>query len=91
VGFVDCLTTMLDESIPLTIIEREEWGDPLAGGYMRVTGWRVSRGGGRGEGRGRGRGREGSGVRGREGCGVNRDRRGGRLHPKGRRGGELRD
>ncbi|GLC51718.1 hypothetical protein PLESTB_000532400 [Pleodorina starrii] len=30
VGFVDCLTTMLDETIPLTIIEREEWGDPLA-------------------------------------------------------------
>ncbi|EFJ49956.1 hypothetical protein VOLCADRAFT_73990 [Volvox carteri f. nagariensis] len=30
VGFVDCLTTMLDETIPLTIIEREEWGDPAA-------------------------------------------------------------
>lgn len=28
VPFVDCLTTMLDETIPLTIIEREEWGDP---------------------------------------------------------------
>ncbi|GIL43661.1 hypothetical protein Vafri_1337 [Volvox africanus] len=30
VGFVDCLTTMLDETIPLTVIEREEWGDPAA-------------------------------------------------------------
>jgi protease II len=24
----DCLTTMLDESIPLTTIEWEEWGNP---------------------------------------------------------------
>ncbi|KAG2483154.1 hypothetical protein HYH03_017946 [Edaphochlamys debaryana] len=30
VGFVDALTTMLDDTIPLTIIEREEWGDPAA-------------------------------------------------------------
>jgi oligopeptidase B len=29
VGFVDVLTTMLDETIPLTVIERDEWGDPL--------------------------------------------------------------
>ena len=29
VPFVDCLTTMLDESLPLTIPEWEEWGDPL--------------------------------------------------------------
>ncbi|MGH9171500.1 MAG: S9 family peptidase [Acidimicrobiales bacterium] len=29
VPFVDCLTTMLDTSLPLTIIEREDWGDPL--------------------------------------------------------------
>jgi oligopeptidase B len=29
VPFVDCLTTMLDTSIPLTVIEREDWGDPL--------------------------------------------------------------
>ena len=28
VPFVDCLTTMLDESLPLTITEWEEWGDP---------------------------------------------------------------
>jgi protease II len=28
VPFVDALTTMLDETIPLTVIEREEWGDP---------------------------------------------------------------
>ncbi|MGD1012155.1 MAG: S9 family peptidase [Acidimicrobiales bacterium] len=28
VPFVDCLTTMLDEDLPLTVTEREEWGDP---------------------------------------------------------------
>jgi oligopeptidase B len=28
VPFVDCLTTMLDESLPLTITEWEEWGNP---------------------------------------------------------------
>jgi oligopeptidase B len=28
VPFVDCLTTMLDPSIPLTVTEWEEWGDP---------------------------------------------------------------
>jgi len=28
VPFVDCLTTMLDDSLPLTVIEWEEWGDP---------------------------------------------------------------
>ncbi|KAK9831069.1 hypothetical protein WJX74_002118 [Apatococcus lobatus] len=28
VPFVDALTTMLDDTIPLTIIEKEEWGDP---------------------------------------------------------------
>ncbi|MEW5311304.1 MAG: hypothetical protein WDW38_003032 [Sanguina aurantia] len=28
VPFVDALTTMLDESIPLTIVEWEEWGQP---------------------------------------------------------------
>lgn len=27
--FVDPLTTMLDPSLPLTVVEREEWGDPL--------------------------------------------------------------
>jgi oligopeptidase B len=29
VPFVDCLTTMLDEALPLTITEWEEWGDPV--------------------------------------------------------------
>jgi oligopeptidase B len=30
VPFVDALTSMLDPSLPLTVTEREEWGDPLA-------------------------------------------------------------
>ncbi len=30
VPFVDCLTTMLDASLPLTIIEYDEWGNPEA-------------------------------------------------------------
>jgi len=30
VPFVDCLATMLDDSLPLTVIERDEWGDPAA-------------------------------------------------------------
>jgi oligopeptidase B len=29
VPFVDALTSMLDESLPLTVAEWEEWGDPL--------------------------------------------------------------
>jgi oligopeptidase B len=29
VPFVDCLTTMLDDQLPLTITEWEEWGDPV--------------------------------------------------------------
>jgi oligopeptidase B len=29
VPFVDCLSTILDESLPLTITEWEEWGDPV--------------------------------------------------------------
>ena len=29
VPFVDCLTTILDESLPLTITEWEEWGNPV--------------------------------------------------------------
>jgi oligopeptidase B len=28
VPFVDVVTTMLDDSLPLTVIEWEEWGDP---------------------------------------------------------------
>jgi oligopeptidase B len=31
VPFVDCLTTILDESLPLTVLEWEEWGNPVAG------------------------------------------------------------
>ena len=30
VPFVDCVTTMLDDSLPLTVGEWEEWGNPLA-------------------------------------------------------------
>ncbi len=30
VPFVDCLNTMLDPSLPLTVIEWEEWGNPAA-------------------------------------------------------------
>lgn len=29
VPFVDCLTTILDASLPLTVIEWEEWGNPV--------------------------------------------------------------
>ncbi|WP_203566585.1 S9 family peptidase [Aestuariimicrobium ganziense] len=29
VAFVDCLTTVLDPSLPLVVTEWEEWGDPL--------------------------------------------------------------
>jgi oligopeptidase B len=37
VPFVDVVTTMLDASIPLTITEWEEWGDPReAGPYARM-------------------------------------------------------
>jgi oligopeptidase B len=32
VPFVDCVTTMLDPDIPLTINEWDEWGDPLDAG-----------------------------------------------------------
>ena len=28
VPFVDCLTTILDETLPLTVTEWEEWGNP---------------------------------------------------------------
>jgi oligopeptidase B len=33
VPFVDVVTTMLDESIPLTVIEYEEWGNPADPAY----------------------------------------------------------
>ena len=33
VPFVDVLTTMLDETIPLTMIEYEEWGNPKEKAY----------------------------------------------------------
>jgi len=29
VPFVDALTTILDPTLPLTVTEWEEWGDPL--------------------------------------------------------------
>ncbi len=39
VPFVDCLTTILDETLPLTVTEWEEWGhpveDPLVYSYMK--------------------------------------------------------
>src|ERR1700751_4035326 len=33
VPFVDCVTTMLDDTLPLTVGEWEEWGHPLAPEY----------------------------------------------------------
>ncbi|MGH8979477.1 MAG: S9 family peptidase [Acidimicrobiales bacterium] len=41
VPFVDCLTTMLDESLPLTVGEFEEWGDPVrdAAAYLTIKGY----------------------------------------------------
>jgi oligopeptidase B len=30
VPFVDCLTTMSDETLPLTVLEWDEWGNPVA-------------------------------------------------------------
>jgi oligopeptidase B len=35
VPFVDIVTTMLDESIPLTTLEYDEWGNPNEAGYYR--------------------------------------------------------
>lgn len=41
VPFVDALTTILDPSLPLTVVEWEEWGDPLhdAEVYRRMRGY----------------------------------------------------
>jgi oligopeptidase B len=41
VPFVDCLTTMLDEDLPLTVGEWEEWGNPAAdeATYLRMFGY----------------------------------------------------
>lgn len=36
VPFVDCLTTVLDESLPLTVLEWEEWGNPNDPHFYRV-------------------------------------------------------
>lgn len=36
VPFVDCLTTMLDETIPLTTSEYDEWGDPRIEEYYYI-------------------------------------------------------
>jgi oligopeptidase B len=36
VPFVDVLNTMLDHSVPLTVIELEEWGDPRDETYFEV-------------------------------------------------------
>jgi oligopeptidase B len=37
VPFVDALTTILDDTLPLTIIEWEEWGNPLADPAVYAT------------------------------------------------------
>jgi oligopeptidase B len=34
VPFVDCLTTILDETLPLTVIEWEEWGNPVTDAHI---------------------------------------------------------
>ena len=41
VPFVDCVTTMLDDELPLTVGEWEEWGNPLAddAAYRRMLGY----------------------------------------------------
>jgi oligopeptidase B len=41
VPFVDVLSTMLDESLPLTVSEWEEWGDPIhdEAAYFRIKSW----------------------------------------------------
>jgi oligopeptidase B len=41
VPFVDVLTTILDQSLPLTVTEWEEWGDPVTdpAAYLRIKGY----------------------------------------------------
>ncbi|HUC05152.1 MAG TPA: prolyl oligopeptidase family serine peptidase, partial [Acidimicrobiales bacterium] len=41
VPFVDCLTTMLDDQLPLTVGEWEEWGNPVTDedAYRAMFGW----------------------------------------------------
>ncbi len=41
VPFVDCLTTLLDPELPLTVIEWEEWGNPLEDpdAYAAIRSW----------------------------------------------------
>ena len=41
VPFVDALNTMLDESLPLTLSDRSEWGDPLhdRNAYRTIAGY----------------------------------------------------
>jgi oligopeptidase B len=41
VPFVDCVTTMLDDTLPLTVGEWEEWGNPVAdeSAYRRMLGY----------------------------------------------------
>ncbi len=41
VPFVDCVTTMLDDELPLTVGEWEEWGNPLhdEAAYYRMLGY----------------------------------------------------
>ncbi len=34
VPFVDCLTTILDDSLPLTVLEWEEWGNPVTDAHI---------------------------------------------------------
>ena len=41
VPFVDVLTTMLDPTLPLTVTEQQEWGDPIGdpAAYERIAGY----------------------------------------------------
>ncbi len=41
VPFVDVMNTMLDSSLPLTVPEYEEWGDPNEPGSVSNTCWAI--------------------------------------------------